>query len=160
MGLAQGTTSCVSSDHSEKPARVSSSKRTCKCSSVGFTSSRWVKRFGEEVIHTLGTPQQQLCTRPPRWWVNEMTGHILILAPRGRRNREGAGRRRIQFAGFKFAQCEGVWRHLYALWHLHSICPLYWDQLRRGWSSSAKYHIKAYLLRWGKKRSGVQSASK
>lgn len=98
MGLAQGTTSCLPSDHSEKPPRVSSRKRSCKCSSAGFTSSRWVKRFEEEVIHTLGTPSplpplQQLRTRPPRWRVNETTGRILIPAGRGRRDGAGAGAR-------------------------------------------------------------------
>lgn len=97
MGLAQGTTSCLPSDHSEKPPRVSSRKRSCKCSSAGFTSSRWVKRFEEEVIHTLGTPRpppplQQLRTRPPRWrvkWNDRPHSYPGWPRPAGRSGRRG-----------------------------------------------------------------------
>lgn len=42
--------------------------------------------------------------------------------------------------------CDCVWRYLHARCHLHSICPLYWNQLKRGWCWSMKYFIKAYLL--------------
>lgn len=89
MNLPSGTSSCLLSDQSEQCAQVSSAGRTSRGSSAWFSSSRWVERFGEEVSHTPGTPWQQHCQRPPRWSLDEMTGHILILTPRGQRNRRG-----------------------------------------------------------------------
>lgn len=154
MNLPAGAPSCLPSDQSEQPAQVSSARRTGRGGSAWFASSRWVERFGEEVSRTPGIPWQQLCQRPPRWSGDEMTGHILILAPRGRRNRERAGWGRMQVARFTlfWSLCEGAWRHLHALRHLHSICPLYCNELKRGWRRSAKCSIKAYLLSttWGK----------
>lgn len=144
MNLAQGTSSCLPSDQSEKTC----SGFISRCSSAWFTSSRWVKRFGEEVSsHTLGTPWQQLCQRPPRWSVDEMTTFLSAL-PEGKETERVVGEEGYRFHFMlKFGLCEGVWRHLYAPRHLHSICPLYWNELKRGWSRSTKYCIKAYLLR-------------
>lgn len=42
-----------------------------------------------------GLPDSSPAKRPPRWSVDEMTGRILILHPRGQRNRVGAGWRRM-----------------------------------------------------------------
>ena len=113
MNLPPGTSSCLPSDQRKQPAQVSSARRTSRGSSAWFTSSRWVERFGEEVSGTPGTPWQQLCQRPPRWSVDEMTGHILIPTPQGQRNREGAGWKRMYVACFTLFWslfCWSVWR--------------------------------------------------
>lgn len=49
-----------------------------------------------------GIPWQQLCQRPPKWSVNEMTGHILTFAPWRQETDKVTGERKYQ--------CESVRR--------------------------------------------------
>ena len=114
MNLPPGTSSCLNSDQSEQPAQVSPARRTSRGSSAWFTSSRWVERFGgkRSAAHR-GLPDSRPARGPPRWSVDEMTGRILILAPRGRGNRAGAGWRRMEVAGFTSfwsLLCWSAWR--------------------------------------------------
>lgn len=132
------------SRQSEQPAQVSSGSR-CRTAVDELLGKR-------SVAHR-GFPQQQLCQRPPRWWSDEMTGHILIPFPWAATETERllgeAGCRwhvSLYFGVCCVCLCEGVLRNLHVPWHLHSIRPLYWNESKRAWRRTAKYSIKTYLL--------------